>query len=461
MANYDYDLFVIGAGSGGVRAARMSASHGAKVGVAEEYRVGGTCVIRGCVPKKLFVYASQFHEEFEDAAGFGWTVPKASFDWATLRDNKDKEIDRLNQIYIRNLKNSGVEIINSRAELKDAHTVHLVSEGRNVTADKILIATGAAPNGHEGLPGVEHTITSNEAFHLDELPKCIIVEGGGYIAVEFAGIFNGLGLETILLYRGEEILRGFDKDLRTALHQEMEKKGIRIITGSVFDEIEKTDRGLKAHLSNGEVIDTGAVMLAIGRNPYTQGLGLEKVGVKLGSKGEILVDRFSATNVENIYAVGDVTDRANLTPVAIREGAAFAETVFNNNPMAVDHTNIPTAVFSQPEIGTVGLSEEDARSQFGEVDIYKSSFRAMKHTLSGRDEKTLMKLIVDAASQKVVGCHILGPHSGELIQAVGVAVVMGATKAQFDMTVAVHPTAAEELVTMKEKWVAPELKAAD
>jgi len=461
MANYDYDLFVIGAGSGGVRAARMSASHGAKVGVAEEYRVGGTCVIRGCVPKKLFVYASQFHEEFEDAAGFGWTVPKASFDWATLRDNKDKEIDRLNQIYIRNLQNSGVEIINSRAELKDAHTVHLVSEGRDVTADKILIATGAAPNGHEGLPGVEHTITSNEAFHLDELPKCIIVEGGGYIAVEFAGIFNGLGLETILLYRGEEILRGFDKDLRTALHQEMEKKGIRIITGSVFDEIEKTDTGLKAHLSNGEVIDTGAVMLAIGRNPYTQGLGLEKVGVKLGSKGEILVDRFSATNVENIYAVGDVTDRANLTPVAIREGAAFAETVFNNNPMAVDHTNIPTAVFSQPEIGTVGLSEEDARSQFGEVDIYKSSFRAMKHTLSGRDEKTLMKLIVDAASQKVVGCHILGPHSGELIQAVGVAVVMGATKAQFDMTVAVHPTAAEELVTMKEKWVAPELKAAD
>ena len=461
MANYDYDLFVIGAGSGGVRAARMSASHGAKVGVAEEYRVGGTCVIRGCVPKKLFVYASQFHEEFEDAAGFGWTVPKASFDWATLRDNKDKEIDRLNQIYIRNLQNSGVEIINSRAELKDAHTVHLVNEGRDVTADKILIATGAAPNGHDGLSGVEHTITSNEAFHLDELPKCIIVEGGGYIAVEFAGIFNGLGLETILLYRGEEILRGFDKDLRTALHQEMEKKGIRIITGSVFDEIEKTDTGLKAHLSNGEVIDTGAVMLAIGRNPYTQGLGLEKVGVKLGSKGEILVDRFSATNVENIYAVGDVTDRANLTPVAIREGAAFAETVFNNNPMAVDHTNIPTAVFSQPEIGTVGLSEEDARSQFGEVDIYKSSFRAMKHTLSGRDEKTLMKLIVDAASQKVVGCHILGPHSGELIQAVGVAVVMGATKAQFDMTVAVHPTAAEELVTMKEKWVAPELKAAD
>ncbi len=461
MTDFDYDLFVIGAGSGGVRAARMSASHGAKVVVAEEYRVGGTCVIRGCVPKKLFVYASQFHEEFEDAAGFGWTVPKATFDWATLRDNKDKEIDRLNAIYIRNLKNSGVEIIESRAVLKDAHTVHLVAENRDVTADKILIATGATPNSHDGLPGVEYTISSNEAFHLDELPKSIIVEGGGYIAVEFAGIFNGLGLETTLLYRGEEILRGFDNDIRVALHEEMEKKGIRVITGSVFRNIEKTGNGYNAHLSNGEVIETGLVMLAIGRAPNTTGLGLEEAGVSVGKKGEILVDKFSRTNVDNIYAVGDVTDRANLTPVAIREGAAFAETVFNNNPMAVDHTNIPTAVFSQPEIGTVGLSEEDARTKYGALDIYKSSFRAMKHTLSGRDEKTLMKIIVDAATDKVVGCHILGPHSGELIQAVGIAVVMGATKAQFDMTVAVHPTAAEELVTMKEKWVAPELIAAD
>lgn len=461
MTDFDYDLFVIGAGSGGVRAARMSASHGAKVVVAEEYRVGGTCVIRGCVPKKLFVYASQFHEEFEDAAGFGWTVPKATFDWATLRDNKDKEIDRLNAIYIRNLKNSGVEIIDSRAVLKDAHTAHLVGEDRDVTADKILIATGATPNGHEGLPGVEYTISSNEAFHLDELPKSIIVEGGGYIAVEFAGIFNGLGIDTTLLYRGEEILRGFDHDLRVTLHQEMEKKGIRIITGSVFTSIEKTASGYSAHLSNGEVIETGLVMLAIGRSPNTDSLGLEDVGVSVGKKGEILVDKFSRTNVENIYAVGDVTDRANLTPVAIREGAAFAETVFNNNPVAVDHTNIPTAVFSQPEVGTVGLSEEDARAKYGELDIYKSSYRAMKHTLSGRDEMTLMKIIVDAATDKVVGCHILGPHSGELIQAIGIAVVMGATKAQFDMTVAVHPTAAEELVTMKEKWVAPELKAAD
>ncbi len=459
--NFDYDLFVIGAGSGGVRAARMSASHGAKVAVAEEYRVGGTCVIRGCVPKKLFVYASQFHEEFEDAAGFGWTVPPASFDWATLRDNKDKEIDRLNQIYIRNLNNSGVEIIESRAVLKDAHTVHLVAEDRDVTADKILIATGATANVHEGLPGVEHAITSNEAFHLDELPKKVVVAGGGYIAVEFAGIFNGLGIDTTLLYRGEEILRGFDDDLRVTLHEEMEKKGVRVVTGSVFTEIEKTDNGYKAHLSNGEVLDTGLVMFAIGRNPNTKNLGLENVGVELGSNGEILVDEYSQTNVDNIYAVGDVTDRAALTPVAIREGAAFAETVFNNNPQAVDHSIIPTAVFSQPEIGTVGLTEEEARAKYSTIDIYKSKFRAMKHTLSGRDEKTMMKLIVDAATDKVVGCHIIGPHSGEMIQAIGIAVTMGATKAQFDMTVAVHPTAAEELVTMKEKWVAPELKAAD
>ncbi|MEQ9144462.1 MAG: glutathione-disulfide reductase [Parvibaculaceae bacterium] len=461
MAEFDYDLFVIGAGSGGVRAARMSAKHGAKVAVAEEYRVGGTCVIRGCVPKKLFVYASQFHEEFEDAAGFGWSVPPASFDWARLRDSKDREIDRLNGIYIRNLENSGVEIIESRAVLKDAHTVHLVNEDRDVTADKILIATGATPSHHHHRPGAEYAITSNEAFHLEALPKRIIVEGGGYIAVEFAGIFNGLGVETTLLYRGEEILRGFDDDLRTALHEEMEKKGIRVITGNVFENIEKDGAAFKAHLSGGEVLETDLIMLAIGRRPNTEGLGLENVGVELGSIGEIRVDKYSRTSVENIYAVGDVTDRANLTPVAIREGAAFAETVFNDNPQAVDHSLIPTAVFSQPEIGTVGLTEAEARVEYGDVDIYKSAFRAMKHTLSGRDERMLMKLIVHPKSDKVLGCHILGPHAGEIIQAVGIAVAMGATKAQFDQTVAVHPTAAEELVTMKEKWVAPEAQAAE
>lgn len=461
MTNYDYDLFVIGAGSGGVRAARMSASHGAKVAVAEEYRVGGTCVIRGCVPKKLFVYASQFHEEFEDAAGFGWTVPKPHFDWNVLRDNKDKEIDRLNGIYIRNLSNSGVEIFDSRAVLKDAHTVHLTGLGKDVSADKILIATGAWPNMPD-IPGIEHAITSNEAFHLDRLPQRVVVVGGGYIAVEFAGIFNGLGLDTTLMYRGPMILRGFDLDLRATLQEEMVKKGMTVRTESDIASIEKLPSGaLKLILKDDSELEVDAVMYATGRNPNSANLGLEELGIKMNGKGAIEVDRYSQTAVENIYAVGDVTDRANLTPVAIREGAAFAETVFNNNPMAVDHSNIPTAVFSQPEIGTVGISEEEARETFGEIDIYKSTFRPMKHTLSGRDERTMMKIIVDAATDKVVGCHVIGPHSGELIQAIGIAVVMGATKAQFDMTVAVHPTAAEELVTMKEKYIPPEIKAAD
>ena len=461
MADYDYDLFTIGAGSGGVRASRMAASYGAKVAVAEEYRVGGTCVIRGCVPKKLFVYASHVHEEIEDAAGYGWTVEGARFDWKTLLANKDREIDRLNGIYIRNLDNSGVEIIEDRAVVKDAHTVHLVNQARDVTARYILIATGATPNVDESLPGLEHTITSNEAFHLDDLPKRIVVAGGGYIAVEFAGIFNGLGVETTLLYRGEEILRGFDDDLRTHLHAEMEKRGIRIITGRVFARIDKTAAGLDAVLDDGSVIETDAVMFAIGRNPNTRGLGLEGAGVELLKNGAIRVDAWSKTSVDTIYAVGDVTDRANLTPVAIREGAAVAETLFNNNPVAVDHACIPTAVFSTPEIGTVGLSEAAARERCGEVDVYRSTFRAMKHTLSGRDEQSMMKIIVDPATDKVLGVHMIGPASGELIQAIGIAVTMGATKAQFDATIAVHPTAAEELVTMKTPLPRPHKAAAE
>ncbi len=448
MAEYDYDLFTIGAGSGGVRASRMAASYGAKVAVAEEYRVGGTCVIRGCVPKKLFVYASHVHEEIEDAQGFGWTVENAKFDWKTLVANKDKEIDRLNGIYIRNLDNSGVEIIEDRAVIKDRHTIHLVNQNRDVTAKYILIATGATPNVHE-VPGHELAITSNEAFHLEDLPKRIIVAGGGYISVEFAGIFNGLGVETTLLYRGEEILRGFDDDLRTTLHAEMEKKGIKIITNTVFDRLDKTDGHINATLNDGSVIETDAVMFAIGRNPNSKGLGLEEAGVDVLPNGAIKVDAYSKTSIDNIYAVGDVTNRANLTPVAIREGAAFVETVFNNNPMAVDHSCIPTAVFSTPEIGTVGISEAAAREKIGRVDVYKSTFRAMKHTLSGRDEKTMMKIIVDPATDIVLGVHMIGPASGELVQAVGIAVQMGATKAQFDATIAVHPTAAEELVTMK------------
>lgn len=448
---FDYDLFVIGAGSGGVRASRIAAGHGAKVAAAEEYRVGGTCVIRGCVPKKLFVYASQFSEEFEDAEGFGWTVGETSFSWEKLIENKDREIDRLNGIYIRNMKNSGVEIFQTRAFLKNAHTVHLVSEGRDVTADKILIATGGTPFKPD-IPGIEHAITSNEAFHLDRLPKSGIVVGGGYIAVEFAGIFNGLGVETTLLYRGSKILRGFDEDLRDGLMEEMPKKGVRIVTDSDITSIERKGQNLVATMKDGSKLEAGFIMYATGRVPNSHGLGLEAIGVKLKKNGAVEVDPYSQTAVPNIYAVGDVTDRAALTPIAIREGQAFAETVFNNNPIAVDHSVIPTAVFSQPELGIVGLTETEARKQFGEIDIYKTSFRPMKHTMTGKHEKTFMKLVVDTASQRVLGVHLMGHASGEIIQAIGIAVTMGATKKQFDQTVAVHPTAAEELVTLKEKW---------
>ena len=452
---YDYDLFVIGAGSGGVRASRIAASHGAKVAVAEEYRVGGTCVIRGCVPKKLFVYASSFAEEFEDAEGFGWTVGETSFSWEKLIANKDKEIDRLNGIYIRNLQNSGVEIFQSRAILKDAHTIHLNAAKRDVTADKILIATGGTPFLPANVPGIEHAISSNEAFHLKTLPKRGIVVGGGYIAVEFAGIFNGLGVETKQIYRGEKILRGFDDDLRDGLTEEIRKKGVDLHTMCDITRIEKTDAGLVATLVDGEKIETDFIMYATGRSPNTQGLCLDLLGVKTKPNGAVEVDAYSQTSVPNIYAVGDVTDRAALTPIAIREGQAFAETVFNNNPIAVDHSIIPTAVFSQPELGTVGMTEAEAREKVGEVDIYKTSFRAMKHTMTGRQEKTFMKLVVDTKTQRVLGVHLMGPASGEMIQAVGIAVTMGATKQQFDQTVAVHPTAAEELVTLKEKWQPP------
>ena len=445
--SFDYDLFVIGAGSGGVRAARMSASHGAKVAIAEEHRVGGTCVIRGCVPKKLFVYASHFAEEFEDAAGFGWEVGQSSFDWSKLIANKDTEIDRLNKIYMRNLEASGVEILNGRAVFKDAHTVLL--DGREITANYILIAVGATPFMPQ-IEGIEHSISSNEAFYLKDFPSDITIVGGGYIAVEFAGIFNGLGANVTLVYRGEEILRGFDGDIRTHVQEEMIKKGINIQTQNDVTSIKKVGKGFEVSFKNGTRRETSCVMYATGRVPYVQGLGLDTVDVELGSKGEIKVDAYSQTSVDNIYAVGDVTDRSQLTPIAIREGAAFAETVFNNTPLAVDHSNIPTAVFSQPPVGTVGMTEEEARDNKFNVDIYKSVFRPMKHTLSGRDEKTLMKRVVDRQTDKVLGLHIVGPDSGEMIQAFGIAVKMGATKSQFDATVDVHPTAAEELVTMKQ-----------
>jgi len=445
--SYDYDLFVIGAGSGGVRAARMSASYGAKVAIAEEYRVGGTCVIRGCVPKKLFVYASHFAEEFEQAAGFGWQVGASHFDWPTLIANKDAEINRLNGIYIRNLEASGVEILNGRAVLKDAHTVLL--DGREISAKYILVAVGATPFMPQ-IDGIEHAISSNEAFHIEALPRDIIVVGGGYIAVEFAGIFNGLGVNTTLVYRGEEILRGFDNEVRTHLHAEMVKKGVNIKTESDIAAITPQADGYQVSFTDGNQQTTGLVMYATGRVPKTQELGLEAAGVETGQRGEILVDARSQTSIGNIYAVGDVTERAQLTPVAIREGAAFAETVFNDNPQQVDHSLIPTAVFSQPPIGTIGMGEEEAQAAGLDFDVYATTFRAMKNTLSGSEEKTLMKLLVEKASDKIIGLHIVGPDSGEMIQAFGVAVTMGATKAQFDATIAVHPTAAEELVTFKQ-----------
>ena len=450
MSDYDVDLFVIGAGSGGVRAARVAAAHGARVMIAEEYRVGGTCVIRGCVPKKLLVYASRFADDFEDAAGYGWSVPEPTFSWTALIANKDREIARLEAAYIATLERHKVQLVKSRAVLEDDHTVRLATGGR-VRADFVLIATGAAPYHGAHIAGLEHVISSNEAFHLPHLPKRILIQGGGYIAVEFAGIFNGLGCEVTQVYRGTNILRGFDDDVRVHLHGEMERRGIRIVTRQTVAAIEKVEHGYDVELSDNEQVMADTVMFATGRKPNVHGFGLAEVGVKLGETGGIAVDTYSKTNVENIYAVGDVTNRINLTPVAIREGHAFADTVFGGRPTTVDHTNVPTAVFSEPEVGVVGLTEAQARDSLAKVDIYKTSFRPMKATLSGRDTRVLMKLVVDATTDRVVGCHVVGPDAGDLIQALGIAVTMGATKADFDATMAVHPTAAEELVTMREK----------
>jgi glutathione reductase (NADPH) len=448
---FDYDLFVIGAGSGGVRAGRIAAKYGAKVAVAEEYRVGGTCVIRGCVPKKLFVYASKFAEEFEDAVGYGWTSEKVSFDWQTLLENKDREIDRLNKAYIRNLEAAGAELVLERATIVDAHTVQL-SSGRKVTAKYILIATGAAPFVPQHLPGREFAITSNEAFHLERLPRRMVIVGGGYIAVEFAGIFAGLGVETVLVYRGEQILRGFDEDIRAHLAVEMKKKGIEILCNADVAKIERSGDGVRVTLEDGSMIGAGQIMYATGRVPNTPGLGLENVGLHGNAHGAVAVNELSQTAVESIYAVGDVTNRVNLTPIAIREGHAFADNVFGGKSITVNHDLIPTAVFSQPELGVVGLTEQQARAKYTKIDIYKTSFRAMKHTLSGRDERTFMKLVVNAETDVVLGCHICGEGSGEMAQLLGIAITCGATKAQFDATLAVHPTASEELVTMREKW---------
>lgn len=447
MSNFDYDLFVIGAGSGGVRAARMSASMGAKVAVAEDKYLGGTCVNVGCVPKKLLVYASHFSEEFHTANSFGWDVGSTSFDWSNLIANKNKEIERLNGVYEKLLNNTGAEIINGTASLIDANTVKVAD--KHYTAKHILIATGGWPNIPD-VPGAEHSITSNEAFFLDELPKSIVIVGGGYIAVEFAGIFNGMGVDTTLIYRGDLFMKGFDNEVRQTLAEEMQKKGITLLFNTNINEIKKTDVGIIAKLDNQMELQASKLMYAIGRHPRIQGLGLEQLGIKTQKNGSIVVDENYQTSIDNIYAVGDVTDRVNLTPVALAEGMFIANHLFNNKKRIVDYDNIPTCVFSQPNLGTVGLTEEQAIEKGYDIDVYASKFTPMKYSLTDNDEKTLMKLIVDKASDKVLGVHMLGPDAGEIMQGIAIAIKAGATKATFDQTIGIHPTAAEEFVTMRD-----------
>ncbi|MDP1873395.1 glutathione-disulfide reductase [Phenylobacterium sp.] len=457
MAQYDYDLFVIGAGSGGVRAARLAAVSGARVAVAEEDRVGGTCVIRGCVPKKFMVYASEYAGHFKTAQAYGWSFGEAPrFDWPTFLAEKDKEIARLSGIYVTNLQNAGAELVHAKGRLADAHTIELVGKDKTVTAGKILIATGGRPWVPKDLPGIEHVITSDEAFHLADLPERMVIAGGGYIAVEFACIFSGLGVDVTLVHRGPNILRGFDDHVRAHLAEELEKKGIKVLLGCQHERVEKTAGGLVSHLSSGATLNSDLVLFALGREPYVEGLGLEAAGVEV-QDGAIVVDDYSRTNVENIWAVGDVTNRINLTPVAIREGAAFAQTEFYDNPTTFDHEMVASAVFSQPAIGSVGLTEAEARRAHGQVDVYLSRFRAMKHTFSGGEERALIKLVVDAESQKLLGCHVVAPDGPEIIQMAAIALKMGVTKAQWDSTCAVHPTLAEELVTMREKYLPQDL----
>ena len=454
MAEYDYDLFVIGAGSGGVRAARLASELGARVGVAEEYRVGGTCVIRGCVPKKLLVYGSQYGSEFVDARAFGWACQDLRFDWPTLIHNVRREVDRLNGVYTRTLERAGVDRFLTRAVLESPHEVKLADRDATLSAKTILVATGSRPMIPD-LPGKEHLISSNECFELEQLPGSIVIIGAGYIGMEFASIFAGLGVAVTVLYRGDQILRDFDMELRDGLAEAMRNRGVDLRMETVVASVEKEGSGYRVRLKRGDSIAADLVMAATGRLPNTMGMGLEKVGVELGWDGRLVVDEFSKSAVDNIYAVGDVTHRLNLTPVAIHEATAFAETLFNNTPTPVDHTFIPTAVFSQPEIGTVGLTEEKAREMYRSVDIYKANFRPLRSMVSGRDEKMLMKLVVDKESDKVVGCHILGGDAAEIVQMAAIAVRLGATKAQFDATMALHPSAAEEFVTMRHKWEAP------
>jgi glutathione reductase (NADPH) len=448
---YDFDLFVIGAGSGGVRASRVAASLGARVAVAEERYLGGTCVNVGCIPKKLLVYASEFSEAFDDSAGFGWTLGDRHFDWNKLIANKNTEITRLNGVYENLLINAGVKILTSRAQIVNAHTIE--ADGERITTKYILVATGGWPTVPK-ISGGELAITSNEAFFLEQMPQRVVVVGGGYIGLEFAGIFHGLGAEVTVVHRGEIFLRGFDDDLRVALAVEMRKRGIDLHFQTMVSRVERTAIGVRVTLSDGAVVQANAIMFATGRAANAHGIGLEEAGVMLDGVGAIVVDRYSRTSAENIYAVGDVTNRKNLTPIAIAEGRAVAETLFGQRAMSVDYDNVPSAVFSQPPIGTVGLTEVEARRRYGEIDIYKSDFRPLKHTMSGSDERSFMKLIVDRKSDRVVGCHMIGTDAGEIIQGLAVALQCGATKAQFDATIGVHPTAAEEFVTMRERMIA-------
>ncbi len=453
MSNYDYDLITIGAGSGGVRASRLAGGYGAKVAVCEEDRVGGTCVLRGCIPKKLLIYGAHYADYMEDAVNYGWTIEGASHDWTKLIANKNTELDRLNGIYLRILRDNNVDLKEGRGVLVDDHTVEIA--GERLTAENILIAVGGRPTMPD-IPGIEQVITSNEALELPKLPKRVVIVGGGYIAVEFAGIFSGLGVEVTEIIRADNILRGFDIDMRTSLFEEMEKRGIKILAETVVESIEKQGDTFSLRLGNDEILETDCVMYATGRRANSEGLGIEAAGVELNDNGSIIVDELNRTSQSHIYAVGDVTDRIQLTPVAIQEGHALADMLFNQDTRTTDYTNVPSAVFSTPPIATVGLTEEQARAEFGEVDIYDSNFKPLVHTLTGRDERSVMKLIVEPKSDKVIGCHMMGIDAPEIIQGVAIAMKCGATKAQFDATTGIHPSSAEEFVTMRSKRPDPE-----
>lgn len=452
MSEYDFDMFTIGAGSGGVASSRRAGSYGAKVAICEDSRVGGTCVIRGCVPKKILVYGSHFAHEMADAVPFGWSPASSSLDWGALVAAKNREVDRLNGVYLRLLRDSGVKVLEGRGRIVDAHTVEV--GGERYTARHILVATGGRPQRPE-IPGVEHGITSNEALDLRELPRRVVIVGGGYIGVEFAGIFNAAGAKVTMVIRGDGVLRGFDADIRSALTSALRAGGIQVKCETFVQDVEKRGAALSVLTQDGDTIEAEAVLFATGRAPNTEGLGLDEVGVARGPDGAIRVDGFSQTSVPSIYAVGDCTNRMNLTPVAIAEGRAVAETLFHDRPTAIDHEGVPSAVFSQPPVGTVGLSEERARASGLEIDVYVTSFRPMKHTITGREERTMMKLVVDRASRRVLGVHMVGADAPEIVQGFAVALKCGATKEQFDATVGIHPTAAEEFVTMRDKRPEP------